>query len=246
VKSRLDKLMVDRGLAPSRERARALVLAGSVEVDGQVVSKAGAQLDDGAVITLREADHPYVSRGALKLVKGLDAFAIDPAGLVCLDIGASTGGFTDVLLERGAARVYAIDVGYGQLAWKLRQDQRVVVLERENVRKLETDRVPEPCDLAVIDVSFIALCKVLPHAARLLRPPAGKPIVALIKPQFEVGKDRVGKGGVVRDAAAREGAIEGVRTWAADNGFEVGEVVESPIRGPAGNIEYLLLLRSPA
>jgi 23S rRNA (cytidine1920-2'-O)/16S rRNA (cytidine1409-2'-O)-methyltransferase len=246
MKSRLDKLLVDRGLAPSRERARALILAGSVLVNGQVVSKAGAPVKDSDEVELKEADHPWVSRGALKLVKGLDAFGIEPAGMTCLDIGASTGGFTDVLLDRGAAKVYAIDVGYGQLAWKLRQDDRVVVLERENVRHLEPDKVPEPCDLAVIDVSFISLTLVLGKVAELLGPPGGKPIVCLVKPQFEVGKDLVGKGGVVRDPELRAGAVDKIRTWAAERGFGVGDQVESPIRGPAGNVEFLLLLRSPA
>src|SRR5215212_3402397 len=207
-RERLDKVLVDRGLAPSRERARALILAAKVTVAGQVVTKAGAPVDDGAEVALREDDHPYVSRGALKLVKGLDAFGIDPAGMTCLDVGASTGGFSDVLLRRGAARVYAIDVGYGQLAWSIRQDPRVVVIERTNVRTIDPARVPEPCDLAVIDVSFISLTLVLPRVRELLRPPAGKPIVALVKPQFEVGRALVGKGGVVRDPDARRGAVE--------------------------------------
>jgi 23S rRNA (cytidine1920-2'-O)/16S rRNA (cytidine1409-2'-O)-methyltransferase len=244
-KERLDKLVVDRGLAPTRARAQSLILAGKVTVRGEVVTKAGAPVADGADIALREDDHPYVSRGALKLEKGLDAFAIEPAGVVALDIGASTGGFTDLLLRRGAARVYAIDVGYGQLAWSLRQDPRVVVLERQNVRAMALALVPEPGDLAVIDVSFISLTLVLPRVAELLRPPAGKPIVALIKPQFEVGRESIGKGGVVRDQAARQGAIDKVTSWARDHGFGVGDVVESPITGPAGNVEYLLLLRSP-
>jgi 23S rRNA (cytidine1920-2'-O)/16S rRNA (cytidine1409-2'-O)-methyltransferase len=161
-----------------------------------------------------------------------------------LDVGASTGGFTDLLLRRGAARVYAIDVGYGQLAWSLRQDPRVVVIERENVRNLELTKVPEPCGIAVIDVSFISLTLVLPRVAELLRPPPGKPIVALVKPQFEVGREHVGKGGVVRDAAARRGAVDNVRSWATAHGFAVGRDVESPITGPAGNVEYLLELRS--
>ncbi len=244
-KLRLDKLMVDRGLAPSRERASALILAGKVRVAGQPATKAGAQVDPGVEVTLVEEDHPYVSRGALKLVKGLDAFGIDPAGMVALDIGASTGGFTDVLLRRGAARVYAIDVGYGQLAWSIRQDPRVVVLERQNVRSMDVARVPEACDLAVIDVSFISLTLVLPRVVRLLRPPPGKPIVALIKPQFEAGRDAVGKGGVVRDEDARRGAIEKVRGWAIERGFAASEAVESPITGPAGNVEYLVCLRTP-
>ncbi|HEY4238745.1 MAG TPA: TlyA family RNA methyltransferase [Kofleriaceae bacterium] len=243
-RERLDKLLVDRGLVATRERARALVMAGNVLVRGQKESKPGTMLDPAVEIALAQEDHPYVSRGALKLVKGLDAFAIDPTGATALDIGASTGGFTDVLLRRGAARVYAIDVGYGQLAWSIRKDPRVVVLERENVRSLDAGKIPEPCDLAVIDTSFISLELVLPHAARLLGPPAGKPIVALVKPQFEVGRAAVGKGGVVRDEAARLGAVEKIKTWAAANGFVVGPHVESPITGPAGNVEFLLLLRT--
>lgn len=244
-KERLDNLLVARGLAPSRARAQALILAGKVEVAGAIATKAGAQVAADAAVALREDDHPYVSRGALKLVHGLDGFGVDPAGLVAIDLGASTGGFTDVLLRRGARRVYAIDVGYGQLAWALRQDPRVVVLERENVRELDPAKVPEPCDLAVIDVSFISLTLVLPHVVTLLRPPAGKPIVALVKPQFEAGREHVGKGGVVREPEARQAAIDKVRDWARAHGFGVGDVLESPLRGPAGNVEYLLLLRSP-
>ena len=243
-RERLDKLVVDRGLAPSRERARSLILAGQVTVAGQVQTKAGTLCDPGAEVALRAPDHPYVSRGGVKLAHGLDAFAIDPAGAIALDVGASTGGFTDVLLQRGAAKVYAIDVGYGQLAWSLRQDPRVVVLERENVRSIDPGKVPEPCDLAVIDVSFISLTLVLPRVAELLRPPAGKPIVALVKPQFEAGREHVGAGGVVRDPAARLGAVDKVRTWAAGHGFVAGDSVESPLTGPAGNVEYLLLLRT--
>jgi 23S rRNA (cytidine1920-2'-O)/16S rRNA (cytidine1409-2'-O)-methyltransferase len=243
-RERLDKLLMDRGLVASRERARALVMSGAVLVDDQPETKAGAMIDLDAVIRLKEEDHPYVSRGALKLVKGLDTFGIDPAGMVCLDIGASTGGFTDVLLKRGATKVYAIDVGYGQLAWSLRQDPRVVVLERENVRNMELSLVPEPCGLAVIDVSFISLTLVLPRIAELLQPPAGKPLIALVKPQFEVGRDQVGKGGVVRDPEARRGAVTKVRDWANAHGFIAGDDVESPITGPAGNVEYLLLLRT--
>jgi len=243
-RERLDKLLLDRGLATSRERARALVMSGAVLVRGQPETKPGALVDTRHEITLRSSDHPYVSRGALKLVKGLDAFAIDPTGQVALDIGASTGGFTEVLLARGARRVYAIDVGYGQLAWSLRQDPRVVVLERQNARTIDLALVPEPADLAVVDVSFISLTLVLPRIAELLQPPSGKPIVALVKPQFEVGRALVGKGGVVRDEAARRGAVTKVRDWANANGFVAGDDVESPITGPAGNVEYLLLLRT--
>jgi 23S rRNA (cytidine1920-2'-O)/16S rRNA (cytidine1409-2'-O)-methyltransferase len=245
VKERLDQLLVARGLAPSRERARALILAGKVTVGGQVVTKAGAQVADGVEVALREEDHPYVSRGALKLEKGLDAFGIDPAGAIALDIGASTGGFTDLLLRRGAARVYAIDVGYGQLAWALRQDPRVVVLERVNVRSIDPARIAGPCDLAVIDVSFISLTLVLPKVSELLGPPGGKPIVALVKPQFEAGREHVGKGGVVRDPDARLAAVEKVRSWATAAGFTASEAVQSPITGPAGNVEYLVCLRTP-
>jgi 23S rRNA (cytidine1920-2'-O)/16S rRNA (cytidine1409-2'-O)-methyltransferase len=244
-KVRLDRLLVDRGLAPSRERARELILAGQVEVGGIVVDKAGAQVDGGAAVGLRTADHGYVSRGALKLVAALDAFAIDPRGQVALDVGASTGGFTELLLERGATRVYAIDVGYNQLAYKLRQDPRVVVLERENVRHLPPERVPEPAGLAVVDVSFISLTLVLEKIAALLGPPGGKPIVCLVKPQFEVGRADVGKGGVVRDEVARQGALDKVRAFAAAAGFAVGPAIDSPIRGPAGNLEMLLLVRTP-
>ena len=244
-RERLDKVLVDRGLAASRERARALILAGAVEVDGQVADKAGTLVAPGAAVTLREKDHPYVSRGALKLIRALDEWRIDPAGRVALDVGASTGGFTDVLLRRGARRVYAIDVGYGQLAWALRQDPRVVVLERENVRHLDAARIPEAADLAVIDVSFISLTLVLEKVAELLGPPGGKPIVALVKPQFEVGKGEVGKGGVVRDAARRQGAVDKVADFARARGFRVEGVVESPILGPAGNVEYLMLLHTP-
>jgi len=245
-RERLDKLLLDRGLVGSRERARALIMTGAVLVRGQPQTKPGTLLDPAADITLREEDHPYVSRGALKLIKGLDHFGIDPEGKTVLDVGASTGGFTDVLLRRDAARVYAIDVGYGQLAWSIRQDPRVVVLERENIRTIEPALVREPCDLAVIDVSFISLTLVLPRVVELLQPPFGKPIIALVKPQFEVGRAQVGKGGVVRDPEVRRSAVDKVRAWAAVNGFVPGGDVESPITGPAGNVEYLLLLRTVA
>ncbi|MBA3542139.1 MAG: TlyA family RNA methyltransferase [Deltaproteobacteria bacterium] len=245
-RERLDKLLVDRGLAATRERATALVMSGAVSVAGQPAAKPGTLVDIDVEITLKAEAHPYVSRGALKLEKGLDAFGIDPSGMVALDIGASTGGFTDLLLRRGATRVYAIDVGYGQLAWSLRQDPRVVVLERENVRNMDLALVPEPCDLAVIDVSFISLVVVLPRIAELLRPPPGKSLIALVKPQFEVGRDQVERGGVVRDEVVRRSAVTKVRTWATANGFEALEDIESPITGPAGNVEYLLHLKTRA
>jgi 23S rRNA (cytidine1920-2'-O)/16S rRNA (cytidine1409-2'-O)-methyltransferase len=240
-RDRVDKVLVERGLAPSRERARAMILAGLVEAGGRVVDKAGAMVEPGEV-TLRAPDHPYVSRGALKLAHGLDRFGIDPTGKVALDVGASTGGFTDVLLRRGAARVYAIDVGYGQLAWSLRQDPRVVVLERENIRHLDPGRVPEAAGLAVADLSFISLTLVLPKIVSLLAP--GSPIVALVKPQFEVGKGEVGRGGVVRDAAKRLAALEKVKAAAVAGGLRVHGETESPILGPAGNVEYLLHLET--
>lgn len=247
-KVRLDKLLVTRNLVASRERARALILAGKVEVGGIVVTKAGTMVSDAAQPTLKQPDHPYVSRGALKLIDGLDAFSIEPTGKVALDIGASTGGFTDVLLRRGARRVYAIDVGYGQLAWSLRQDSRVIVLERENIRYLDMAKIPEPCDLAVIDVSFISLTLVLPRVIELLsahtEASVGKPIVALIKPQFEAGRTEVGKGGVVRDNAIRTATVDKIRSFAKQRGMWVGEHIESPIRGPAGNVEFLLHLRT--
>ena len=245
-RERLDKLLLDRGLVASPELARSLIMTGGVLVRGQPETKPGTLVDPAAEIALRAEGHPYVSRGALKLAKGLDAFAVDPTGKTALDIGASTGGFTDLLLRRGATRVYAIDVGYGQLAWPIRQDPRVVVLERHNVRTLDPALVPEPCDLAVIDVSFISLTLVLPRVAELLQPPVGKPVVALVKPQFEVSRDQVGKGGVVRDPMARRGAVDKVRSWAAGNGFVAGGDVESPITGPAGNVEYLLVLHTAA
>jgi 23S rRNA (cytidine1920-2'-O)/16S rRNA (cytidine1409-2'-O)-methyltransferase len=249
-RERLDKVLVDRGLAPTRARASAMILGGKVLVNGRVASKAGDPVGEGDEVALKEEDHPYVSRGALKLVKALETWPIDPAGKVALDVGASTGGFTDVLLRRGARKVYAIDVGYGQLDWKLRQDARVVVLERENVRYLDLGKLDEPADLAVCDVSFISLTIVLPHIARLLGaggggPPLRKDVVVLVKPQFEVGKGEVGKGGVVRDEAKRLGAVDKVRDFAVAEGFEVVGVVESPITGPAGNVEYLMYLRSP-
>jgi 23S rRNA (cytidine1920-2'-O)/16S rRNA (cytidine1409-2'-O)-methyltransferase len=249
---RLDRLLVARGLAPTRERAQALIAEGVVAVAGAVAHKASSMVEAAAPVTVRRpaAATEYVSRGGHKLAAALDHFGVDPAGAVALDVGASTGGFTDVLLRRGAARVYAIDVGYGQLDWSLRQDARVVVLERENVRHTDPARIPEPCDLAVIDVSFISLTLVLANVAALLGPPrpggpARKPIIALVKPQFEVGKGEVGKGGVVRDEAARRGALDRVTSWARDAGFTVCEAIDSPIRGPAGNLEFLLLLGAP-
>ncbi len=235
--------MVELGLAASRERARALILAGQVEVNGRAADKAGSPVAAEDEVTLKTADHPYVSRGALKLVHALDVFAIDPGGAVALDIGASTGGFTDVLLRRGATRVYAIDVGYGQLAWSLRQDPRVVVLERENIRHLDPARIPERATLAVADVSFISLTLVLPKIVELLAP--GSTLVALVKPQFEVGRKEVGKGGVVREPEKRQAAVDKVTAFARAAGLRDRGVTESPILGPAGNVEFLVHFETP-
>ena len=241
-RTRLDTLLVERGLAPSRERARALILAGQVEVNGRVADKAGTSVGPDDEIRLRAEDHPYVSRGALKLVHGLDTFHLDPAGHVALDVGASTGGFTDVLLRRGARRVYAIDVGYGQLAWSLRQDPRVVVLERENIRHLDAAKIQDAATFAVCDVSFISLELVLPRFVVLLQPRSTA--VVLVKPQFEVGRRDVGKGGVVREPEKRLAAVEKIATFARGQGMTVHGTVESPVVGPAGNVEYLMHLET--
>jgi 23S rRNA (cytidine1920-2'-O)/16S rRNA (cytidine1409-2'-O)-methyltransferase len=241
-KTRLDLLLVERGLAPSRERARALVLAGQVTVEGQVVSKAGTPVAPGATIALATPDHPYVGRGGLKLAHALDTFRIDVSGREALDIGASTGGFTDVLLQRGAARVVALDVGHGQLDWRLRNDARVLVLEGVNARYLAPAQLPGPVDIVSIDVSFISLALVLPQVPALLRP--GADVIALVKPQFEAGRDEVGRKGVVRDAAVHEQVIERVTRAAADTGLTRHGLTPSPITGAEGNVEFLMHLRA--
>jgi 23S rRNA (cytidine1920-2'-O)/16S rRNA (cytidine1409-2'-O)-methyltransferase len=228
----------------SRERARAVILAGQVTVDGRAVSKAGTAVAADARIELVQPDHPYVGRGGLKLAHALDAFRIRVDGRDALDIGASTGGFTDVLLRRGAAHVVAVDVGYGQLAWSLQQDPRVTVLDRTNVRHLTSADLPYTPDLVVGDLSFISLTKVLP-ALRAVADPAAD-FVLLVKPQFEVGKGQVGKGGVVRDPQAHAGAIEQVATAAAELGLGVAGLQRSPLPGPSGNIEFVVWLRSDA
>ena len=243
MKERLDRLLVDRGLAPSRQRAQALIFAGLVRVGDQVVDKAGTMLDTGTVVSVKDNPCPYVSRGGLKLAAALDSFPVDPRGLVCLDVGASTGGFTDCLLQRGAARVYAVDVGYGQLAWKLRQESRVVVLERTNARHLGKKEIPEPIELAVLDASFISLDKLLPPILPLLKP--GAWLIPLIKPQFEVGKGRVGKGGVVRDEALRQEVVAQFKKFTLQSGLLWQGVIDSPITGPKGNRELLAALISP-
>ena len=239
-------LLVERGIAESRAKAQALVLAGAVVVGDQRVDKPGALVDPEAAIRLKEGAAPqkYVSRGALKLEGALAAFPIDPRGKVCADLGASTGGFTDLLLQRGAAKVYAVDVGYGQLHPRLRGDPRVVVRERENARALTVAALGEQVDLVVGDLSFISLRLILPAVKDVLRT-EGEAIL-LVKPQFEVGKGEVGKGGVVRDDAKRRAALDAVADAARALGFEVLGHAESPIEGPAGNREWLLALRLPA
>jgi 23S rRNA (cytidine1920-2'-O)/16S rRNA (cytidine1409-2'-O)-methyltransferase len=245
VKVRVDVLLVERGLAPSRAKAQALVMAGAVVAGEARVDKAGQLVDAAVALRVKEGAAPqrYVSRGALKLERALDAFPVDPAGKICADLGASTGGFTDLLLQRGAAKVHAIDVGYGQLHPRLRSDPRVVVRERENARFLTAAALGEKVQLVTGDLSFISLRLLLPAVKDLLAP--GGDAILLVKPQFEVGKGEVGKGGVVRDDAKRRSALEAVKTAARELGFEVTGEAESPIEGPAGNREWLLGLKAP-
>jgi 23S rRNA (cytidine1920-2'-O)/16S rRNA (cytidine1409-2'-O)-methyltransferase len=241
---RLDQLLVERGLAESRTKAQALILAGQVFSTDRRLDKAGMPLAGDAPLEVRGPTSPYVSRGGLKLAHGLDFFRIDVSGTTALDIGASSGGFTDVLLQRGAARVYAIDVGHGQLDWRLRNDPRVVVLERTNARYLTSEQVPEPISIIVCDASFIALSLILPAPLQLALP--GARLVALIKPQFEVGRGLVGKGGVVRDPALHDEVCSSTRAWLeADQGWQVQGITPSPITGPAGNREFLIAARLP-
>jgi 23S rRNA (cytidine1920-2'-O)/16S rRNA (cytidine1409-2'-O)-methyltransferase len=237
-KQRLDVLVVDRGLAESRARAQALILAGQVIVGDQRVDKPGARVPEDAEVRLKGEALPYVSRGGLKLKAAIDHFALDVRGRTCADIGASTGGFTDCLLQEGAARVYAIDVGYGQLHEKLRGDPRVVLRERVNARYLRDEELPEKVGVLAVDVSFISLRQVLPALLPKLEP--GGVLVALVKPQFEVGRERVAKGGVVRDVEARAEAIRGIERFVAEAGLRVLGVIDSPVPGPAGNVEALL------
>jgi 23S rRNA (cytidine1920-2'-O)/16S rRNA (cytidine1409-2'-O)-methyltransferase len=233
---RLDRLLAERGLVESRERAQAIIIAGQVLVNGQKVEKAGALVPVDADIRILGGQIRFVSRGGLKLEAALREFSVQVQDLAALDVGASTGGFTDCLLQHGAAKVYAVDVGYGQMAWKLRQDPRVVVIERTNIRDIDHALVPEKVD--VIDVSFISLEKVIPHILQFLAPEAA--LVVLIKPQFEVGKDKVGKGGIVRDETARQAAVERVQGFVQKQGFDVKGVIPSPITGQDGNVEFLL------
>jgi 23S rRNA (cytidine1920-2'-O)/16S rRNA (cytidine1409-2'-O)-methyltransferase len=241
-KLRLDQLLIERGLADSRAKAQALILAGQVFSGDQRLEKPGQSLVGDVELEVRAPGVPYVSRGGIKLAHGLDRLGIDPTGRVALDVGASTGGFTDLLLQRGAARVYAVDVGHGQLDWRLRNDRRVVVLEKTNARHLTREHVPEPVELVVCDVSFISLELALPAALALAAP--GAVLVALIKPQFEVGKGQVGKGGVVRDPALHDAVCARIARWLGHKqGWHVLGVTASPITGPKGNREFLIAAR---
>ena len=239
-KMRLDVAVFERGLAETREKAKALIMAGSVYLNGQKVLKGGAAVKDTDIIEVRGAVNPYVSRGGLELHKAVQNFGLSLEGCVCMDIGASTGGFTDCMLSNGAAKVYAIDVGYGQLAWKLRCDERVVNMERTNFRYVTHEQIPEQVDFASVDVSFISLRKILPVMRDLLMD--GGRAVCLIKPQFEAGRENVGKKGVVRDRAVHESVVASITEFAVESGFNVCNVDFSPIKGPEGNIEYLMLV----
>ena len=242
MKERLDVLLVKKGLAPSREKAKAVIMAGSVYVDGQKEDKAGSVFDEeSAQIEVRGHALPYVSRGGLKLEKALKVFPITLTDKICMDIGASTGGFTDCMLQNGAAKVYSVDVGYGQLDWKLRQDERVVCMEKTNFRYMTPEDIPDVLDFASVDVSFISLDKILTPAYALLKEQGE--MVALIKPQFEAGREKVGKKGVVRDPKVHEEVISRIVRHADEVSFEVLDLSYSPIRGPEGNIEYLIHLR---
>lgn len=241
-KERVDKLLVDRGLVETRAKAQALILAGLVYSDTKRIAKAGDQINVEAPLAVKGQDHPWVSRGGLKLARGIEHFALPVEGRVAADIGASTGGFTDVLLANGAAKVYAVDVGHGQLAWKLRQDERVVVLEKTNARHLTPAEIPDPLDIVVCDASFIGLETVLPAALALVK--EGGWALALIKPQFEVGPGLVGKGGVVRDPTQHAAVCARIEAWlGALPGWSVLGIVESPITGPEGNKEFLIAAR---
>lgn len=237
-KQRADQLLVDRGLAESRTRAQALILAGLAFVGDRKIDKAGQQVADDAEISVKGRDHPWVSRGGIKLDHALTHLGWDVTDAVAIDVGSSTGGFTDVLLSRGAARVYAVDSGTNQLAWKLRQDARVIVHEQTSARILTPEHIPEPIDFIVCDASFIALSKVLPAPMGFAKP--GARMVALIKPQFEAERHEVGKKGVVRDAAVHARVCAAVRGWLTDEGWDVVDLVESPITGPEGNVEFLI------
>ena len=237
MKARADQLLVSRGLAESRTKAQALIMAGAVFSGEKKLAKAGEMLAEDAALEVRGKDHPWVSRGGIKLDHGLTHFGFDVSGAVALDVGSSTGGFTDVLLSRGAAKVYAVDVGTNQLAWKLRQNSRVVVLEQTNARFLTNEQIPEPVDVIVCDASFISLSKVLEAPLKFAKP--GARLVALVKPQFEAGRAEVGKGGVVRDPAVHERVCAEAKAWIESQGWTVLGIEQSPITGPEGNVEFL-------
>ncbi|MBF0888565.1 MULTISPECIES: TlyA family RNA methyltransferase [Gluconobacter] len=244
-KRRADQLLVDRGLVESRTRAQALIMAGLVYTSDRRIAKAGDQLPEDAPLALKGQDHPWVSRGGLKLIHAIEHFGLAPKGRIAIDVGASTGGFTDVLLTHGAEKVYAVDVGHGQLAWKIRSDERVVVMEKTNARALTVEQIPEPAGIVVCDASFIGLRTVLPAALELTTPDAWA--VALIKPQFEAGRGEVGAKGVVRDPAVHERVCEEIREWfTALPGWNVLGIEASPITGPEGNREFLIAARKTA
>lgn len=240
-KKRLDVMLVERGLAESREKAKAIIMSGIVYVDGEKEDKAGSNFPETANIEVRGKTLKYVSRGGLKLEKAMEVFPIELDGKVCMDVGSSTGGFTDCMLQNGAVKVYSVDVGYGQLAWKLRQDERVVVMEKTNIRYVKPEDIEELVDFASVDVSFISLSKVLPPLRDLLKDEAE--VVCLIKPQFEAGREKVGKKGVVRDKAVHVEVIENVLGYAEEAGFNVLGLDFSPVKGPEGNIEYLMHIK---
>jgi len=237
-KVRIDRLLVERGLVESRERAQALIIAGQVLVNERKQNKSGVLVPEDAEIRILGEQLPYVSRGGLKLEAALKKFSVSVEGKTALDVGASTGGFTDCLLQHGCQKVYAVDVGYGQMSWKLRQDPRVVVIERTNIRTMETSCIPGPVALVVIDASFISLKKVIPSIMRFLGP--GSELIALIKPQFEVGRELVGKGGIVRDETARAAAVTMITDFILSIGLDVKGVIPSPIQGQDGNVEFLI------
>ena len=240
-KKRLDCLVFEQGLAPSREKARALIMAGQVYVDNQKADKPGTMLPVGTAIEVRGNTLAYVSRGGLKLEKAMKCFPLTPNGKVCMDIGASTGGFTDCMLQNGAVKVYAVDVGYGQLAWSLRTDARVVNMERTNIRYVTPEDLAEPIEFFSVDVSFISLHHIFPVAQRITTPDAMG--VCLVKPQFEAGREKVGKNGVVRDPAVHREVLHNAMSYAAENGFVVRGLDYSPVKGPEGNIEYLMFVQ---
>ena len=241
MKKRLDMMLVERALAPSREKAKAYIMSGQVYVDGQKEDKAGSMFAENVAIEVRGNTLPYVSRGGLKLEKAMNQFDVSLEGKVCMDVGASTGGFTDCMLQNGAVKVYAVDVGYGQLAWSLRTDERVVNMERTNIRYVTPEDLAEPIEFFSVDVSFISLHHIFPVAQRITTPDAMG--VCLVKPQFEAGREKVGKNGVVRDPAVHREVLHNAMSYAAENGFVVRGLDYSPVKGPEGNIEYLMFVQ---